>query len=150
MREYPNLKSQDKSCVQAQASGSSDNPKKNRFYALHYRGEQETSPDVMTGMFKVFLLYAYALLDPGATLSFVTPLVAKEFDILPDDLHELLIVSTPVGEWVIPKRVYRDCPIMLPHRVSYVDLVKLDMLYFDIILGMNWLHACFASIDYRT
>ena len=39
---------------------------------------------------------------------------------------------------------------MLPNRVSYVDLVELDMLDFDVILGMYWLHACFASIDCRT
>ena len=39
---------------------------------------------------------------------------------------------------------------MLPNRVSYVDLVELDMLDFDVILGMDWLHACCASIDCRT
>ena len=39
---------------------------------------------------------------------------------------------------------------MLPNRVSYVDLVELDMLDFDIILGMDWFHACFASIECRT
>ena len=39
---------------------------------------------------------------------------------------------------------------MLPNRVSYVDLVELDMFDFDIILGMDLLHACFASIDCRT
>ena len=38
----------------------------------------------------------------------------------------------------------------IAYRVSYVDLVLLDMLDFDIILGMDWLHACFASIDFRT
>ena len=58
-------------------------------------------------------------------------------------------MSTPVAESVDTKRVYRNCPIMLPNRVSYVDLVELDMLDFDIILGMDWLHACFASIDCR-
>ncbi|KAH0709388.1 hypothetical protein KY284_010815 [Solanum tuberosum] len=31
------------------------------------------------------------------------------------------------------------------------DIVtELDMLDFDVILGMDWLHACFASIDCRT
>ena len=60
------------------------------------------------------------------------------------------MVSTPVGEPVVAKRVYRNCPIMLPNRVSYVDLVELDILYFDVILGMDWLHACFASIGCRT
>ena len=29
-------------------------------------------------------------------------------------------------------------------------MVELDMLDFDVILGMDWLHDCFASIDCRT
>ena len=50
-------------------------------------GEQSTSPDVVTGMLKVFSVDEYALLDLGATLSFVTPLVPKKFYILPDMLR---------------------------------------------------------------
>lgn len=30
-----------------------------------------------------------------------------------------------------------------------VDLVSLDMLNFDVLLGMDWLHACYSSIDCR-
>ena len=89
MRDSQNLKSQDKGSSQAQASGSSDSPK-NRFYALRSRGEQETSPDVVTSMLKVFSLDVYALLDPDTTLSFVALLVAKKFDILPDFCMNLL------------------------------------------------------------
>ena len=140
------FKSQDKSNGQAQASGSSDAPKKNRFYALCSRGDEETYPDVVTGMWKIFTLDVYALLDPGATLSFVTPLVARKFYVLPDILNESFMVTTPVSELVVAKMVYRNCPIMFPNRVSYVETVELDILDFDIILGMDWLHACFASI----
>ncbi|XP_010314868.2 uncharacterized protein [Solanum lycopersicum] len=39
MRDFPNLKSQDKRSGQAHPSGSGDAPKKNRFYALSSRGE---------------------------------------------------------------------------------------------------------------
>ena len=39
---------------------------------------------------------------------------------------------------------------MLPNIVSCVDLIELDMLDFDVTLGMDWLHACFASINCRT
>ena len=60
-------------------------------------------------------------------------------------MNEPFIVSTSVGESVVAKRVYRNCPIMLPNRVSYVHIVELNMLDLDIILGMDWLHACFAS-----
>ena len=97
---------------------------KNRFYALRSRGEQETSLDVVTSMLKVFSLDVYALLDPGATLTFVTPLIAKKFEILPDIFHEPFIVSTPVGESVVAKMVYINFPIMLRNRVSCVDLVE--------------------------
>ena len=30
------------------------------------------------------------------------------------------------------------------------DLVELDMVDFDVILGMDWLHAFYASVDCRT
>lgn len=30
-----------------------------------------------------------------------------------------------------------------------MDLVVLDMLDFDVILVMDWLHVCYASIDGR-
>ena len=60
------------------------------------------------------------------------------------------MVTTPVGESVVVERVYRNCPIMLPNRVTHVELVELDMADFDVILGMDWLHDRFASIDCRT
>ena len=48
------------------------------------------------------------------------------------------------------QKEYRNCPIMFPNRISYNDLVEHDMLYFDVILGMDWLHARFSSIEFRT
>ena len=55
-----------------------------------------------------------------------------------------------MGESIVAKRVYSNCPISLPNRVSYVDLVRLNILDFNIILGMDWFHACIAYIDCRT
>ena len=51
VRDSLNLKGQEKG-AQAQANVSSDDPKKNLFYALLSRGEQETFPDMVTGMLK--------------------------------------------------------------------------------------------------
>ena len=96
-------------------------------------------------MLKVFSIDVYVLLDPGATLSFVTPLIEIKFDILPDILHEPFIVSTPVGESDVAKNVYGNCPIMLPNRVSYVELVELDMLDFECYIRYG-LVACFLCI----
>ena len=53
------MRGQNKGSGEAQASGSSDAAKKNRFYALRSRDEQETSLDVMTSMLKFFYIDAY-------------------------------------------------------------------------------------------
>ena len=53
---------------------------------------------MVTGMLQVFSTSVYALLDTGSTLSFVTPLLALTFGILPEVLHDLIVVSTPSGK----------------------------------------------------
>ena len=72
-------------------------------------------------MLKVFCIDLYVILVPGATLLVFTRVVAKKIGILPNVLHEPFVVSTLVGESGVTKRVYRNFPIMLPNRVSYVD-----------------------------
>ena len=117
---------------------------------MRSRGSQETSPDIVTGMVKIFTLDVYALFDLGAALIFVTPLVSKKFNDLQNMLHERFVVSTHVGESVVANIVYRKCRISLTIRYSYVDLVDLDMLECDIILGTDWFHAYFSSTNCST
>ena len=90
VRDYHNVRGQDKGSGQAQASGSNEALKKNRFYALRSRGKQDTSPDVVTGILKVFSIDVYALLDPGTILFVISFLITKKFDVLPNVLNELL------------------------------------------------------------
>ena len=85
----------------------------NRLYAIPSRQEQEKSPDVFTGMIKVFTFDVYAFLDPVESLSFVTSYVVNQFKILSKQLCEPFYVSTPVGESILAERVYRDCPISI-------------------------------------
>ncbi|WP_368859988.1 hypothetical protein [Microbacterium sp. C7(2022)] len=104
----------------------------------------------MTGMLRVFTLDCYTLLDPGATCSFVTPYVADRFEILPECLLEPFSISTPTSEPIRAERVYRDCVVSIYHRDTLADLIELEMVDFYVILGMDWLHACYASVDCRT
>ncbi|KAG5631617.1 hypothetical protein H5410_003334, partial [Solanum commersonii] len=59
-------------------------------------------------MLNVFSMDVYALLDPGASLYFVTPYVSMSFRISPKQILELLSVSTHVGEPILAKRVHHD------------------------------------------
>ena len=55
-----------------------------------------------------------------------------------------------MGDSVVAKRLFRSYLILLLNRVTFVDLVELDMVDFFVILGMNLLHACFVSINCKT
>lgn len=58
-------------------------PKNNHFYGLPSRNDQDISQDMVIGMLKLLSFEVYALLDPGAMFSFMTPLVAVKFDLQP-------------------------------------------------------------------
>ncbi|XP_010317241.1 uncharacterized protein [Solanum lycopersicum] len=62
--------------------------KRNTIYVLKGREEQEKSTDVLTSNLHVFSFLVYALLDPGSTLSSVTPLLATKYELLPKILHD--------------------------------------------------------------
>ena len=72
------------------------------------------------------------------------------FDIIPEQLGEPFSISTPVGESILVERVYCDCAISVNHKSTTNDLIKLDMVDFDIILGMDFLYAFYASAECKT
>ena len=63
------------------------------------------------------------------------------FDVIPEQLSELFSVSTLGCESILVERVYRDCPISVNHKSTMADLIELDVVDFDVILGMDWLHV---------
>ncbi|XP_070019367.1 uncharacterized protein [Nicotiana sylvestris] len=66
---------------------------------------------------------------------------------VPEILSDPFMVSTPVGESIIARRVYQGCTITVCGRQTSADLVELEMLDFDAIMGMDWLEACYATVD---
>ncbi|XP_075085097.1 uncharacterized protein LOC142168329 [Nicotiana tabacum] len=89
-------------------------------------------------------------MDLGSTLSYVTPYIAKKFGIEPEKLCESFEVSTPVGESVIARCIYKGRPVKVYHRLTAAHLVELEMVDFDVIMGMDWLESCYATVGCRT
>ncbi|XP_070039400.1 uncharacterized protein [Nicotiana tomentosiformis] len=108
-----------------------------RSYALAGRQDHESSPDVMTGMLTICSHDAYTLIDPGSTLSCITPFVVGKFGIVPEILSDPFEVSTLVEESIIARRVYRGCTVSVCGCQTPTDLVELEMLDFDAIMGME-------------
>ncbi|XP_070015015.1 uncharacterized protein [Nicotiana sylvestris] len=109
-----------------------------------------STPSPAQGILTVQSHNVYALIDPGSTLSYVTPFVAMGFGIEPDQLHEHFLVSTPVGESITAAQVYRGCVVTVQGRDTTSDLIELGMVDFDVITGMDWHYSCFAKHDCRT
>ena len=101
-------------------------------------------------MLRIFQFNVFALLDPGSNFSYVTPLTAVNFEMSPEIIPEPILVSTPVGDSIVAQKVYKKYLITVLHRVLLADLIELDMVNFDVILGMDWLYSSYASIDCRT
>ncbi|XP_070015007.1 uncharacterized protein [Nicotiana sylvestris] len=109
----------------------------------------EASPDVVTGILTIHSHAIYALIDHGSTFSYITPFIAGKLDMRSELLPKLVEVSTPVGDSIVANHVYRGCTVLINDRSTSIDLVELVMLDLDVIMGMDWLAACYANIDCR-
>lgn len=96
---------------------------------------------MVTIIFKEFQLYVYTLTYLIGTCLFVISYVAMRIHILPQVWLYPFSVSTLVGASVVAKKVYRKYHVSLSHIINLDNLVKLDMLYFTVVLCMDWLHA---------
>ncbi|XP_069150321.1 uncharacterized protein [Solanum lycopersicum] len=128
-------------------AAAAEPPKRNMFCALKGREEQKKSAYLVTGMLQVFSTSVYALLDPWFALYLVTLFLALTFKILPEVSHDPLVVVMLLGENVRTDRVYNDCPIIVSGKTMCAYLVELPRHDFDVILGMDWLHSCYACLD---
>ncbi|KAJ8761463.1 hypothetical protein K2173_001596 [Erythroxylum novogranatense] len=110
------------------------------------REDAETAPDVVTGMVRLFSDDVIALIDPGSTHSFVSssrPVCDRNVS----PLDTLLIVSTPISQYIIVSQVYRGCELCIGGELLVVDLMPLKMGELDVILGMDTLEKYNARLD---
>ena len=64
-----------------------------------------------------------------------------------ETLEEPLYVSSPLGIRARIGRIYRGCELEISGTILTMDLRILDMLEFDVILGMDWLTVYRVVID---
>ncbi|EOX94130.1 DNA/RNA polymerases superfamily protein [Theobroma cacao] len=117
-----------------------------RVFALTQQ-EAQTSNAVVSGILSVCNMNARVLFDPGATHSFISPCFASRLGRGRVRREEQLMVSTPLKEIFVAEWEYESCVVRVKDKDTSVNLVVLDTLDFDVILGMDWLSPCHASVD---
>jgi len=102
---------------------------------------------VITGIISVCCKDASVLFDPGSTYSYVSSLFAPFLGVSRESFSTHVYVSTPVGDSVVVNRIYRSCIITFCGYETREDLLLLEMIDFEIILGMDWLSPYHAILD---
>ncbi|XP_028083002.1 uncharacterized protein LOC114284293 [Camellia sinensis] len=64
-----------------------------------------------------------------------------------EPLNYVLCVSLPFGDYVLCASMYPACELLLKDIPLWANLMPLDMVHFDIILGMDWLAKYHTTID---
>ena len=101
---------------------------------------------LVEGMILCFSTWAHVLFDPGDTHSFISTSFASMVDIEFVPLHCSLCVETPMG--VETKWVCHAYVLYIGGLEVTIDLVLLDVLSFEVIVGMDWLDRHHAVLDF--
>ncbi|XP_073276435.1 uncharacterized protein [Primulina huaijiensis] len=118
-----------------------------RIFAMTKEGANPDS-SVISGNILISGKEALTLIDTGATHSFISEVfmhsLSVEHTVMP--LHFNIVL--PFGDEIWPTCILKACPVHMGTRLLFADLIVIPMVAFDFILGMDWLSAYRAVIDY--
>ncbi|KAA0041710.1 putative retroelement [Cucumis melo var. makuwa] len=117
-----------------------------KVYAMSQQ-EAEDAPDVITGTILICNVPADVLFDLGATHSFVSSIFLTKLNRMLEPLSEGLAIYTPVGDVLLVNEVLRNCEVLVEGISLLVDLLPLELQRLDVILGMDFLFAHYASMN---
>jgi hypothetical protein len=89
----------------------------------------------------------YALIDPGATYSFIVKRFESKLKVKPIKLDKGFIINTPLRDVVCVHYMYKGVMVKIKGLDVDVNLTPLEFHDFDLILGMDWLSEHKAQID---
>ena len=95
--------------------------------------EADASPDVITGMISVYDHDAYALVDPGATHSFISVPFTERHQIESQPIDGRMVVSVPNGDTMISERIVPGSRLVIQNKDFPADLIVLGIHDFDIV-----------------
>ncbi|XP_070054710.1 uncharacterized protein [Nicotiana tomentosiformis] len=107
------------------------------FYTSPARPEAGSSNVVITGIVLVFHRDTLVLFDPSSTYSYVSSYFALYLVVPRDSFSAHVYMSMFVGDCIIIDRVYSSCVVTIGSLETSVDILLLNMIDIDVILGMD-------------
>ena len=120
-----------------------------RVYSLCEKDVEAGPSTSVSGQLSVSNLLLYTLLDSGATHSYIATRFSDRLEGDRLKLESPFITATPTGGMYQSTFYFKKVPIRVQDYVLYANLIEIDMLDYDVILGMDWLSTHHAHIDCR-
>ncbi|KAA0050583.1 hornerin-like [Cucumis melo var. makuwa] len=117
-----------------------------KVYAITQQ-EAEDAPDVVTSTILICNVPVDILFDPGATHSFDSSIFLTKLNRMLEPLSEELAIYIPVGDGLFVNEMLRNCEVLVEGISLLVDLLPLELQRLDVIFGMDFLFAHYASMD---
>jgi len=115
---------------------------------FHLSENQEEDPNaVMIGMLLLEKTYAHFLFDSGASHSFATSKFAKKLSRDLSKMDYVLFVTTLVGSMLQTDVIYRNYHLNISGKNLAINLVKIEIQVFNVILGIDLLAKYQVTID---
>ncbi|KAM2085215.1 hypothetical protein ACFX1R_022926 [Malus domestica] len=99
------------------------------------------------GTLNVLGHFAIILIDADATHYVISHTFAQKTQPHPISFGFKLEFSMPKGKVCYVCWEYQECPVLIKDVVMPTNLVLLDIVDFDVILGMDWSHYNRAKLD---
>ncbi|XP_075497673.1 uncharacterized protein LOC142534834 [Primulina tabacum] len=93
-------------------------PMTGRAYVMHAEKAKPDMTLITTG------IATYALLDSGATYSFISESFVKKLGILPVDVESEFKVTLPFGEHMVSSNMVKDVELKLQRNIIRADLIR--------------------------
>ncbi|XP_062099737.1 uncharacterized protein LOC133805572 [Humulus lupulus] len=120
-----------------------------RVFALT-KGEAKTSNAVVTGQITISGKLCNVLFNSGATHSFISVNMKDRLDKPYELFRDKFVTKLPSGEVMLSSRGVHDIVVRVEGRDLPVDLIKLDLKDYGVILGIDSLARHRATIDYKS
>ncbi|XP_073057397.1 uncharacterized protein [Primulina eburnea] len=127
-------------------------PKENKINARMFSITQEETDDandVVAGTIIINKISAYVLFNCGATHSFISKRFTKKLGLIPEILVESFRIATPTSKTIETHKIHRNCIVYINEHTFNAELIQVNMVEFDVILGMHWLSKSHAIVDCR-
>nr|GEV79139.1 putative reverse transcriptase domain-containing protein [Tanacetum cinerariifolium] len=112
------------------------------------KGNSLRDPDFnfVTSTFLLNNCYASILLDTDADRSFISTAFGSLIDIVPTPLGNSYDVELADGNIVRVDTIMRGCTLNFLNHPFNIYLMHVELVSFDVIIGMDWLRRCHAVI----